>query len=263
MIDFHNHLVPGVDDGAADLDESRTALETFRAQGVHTVITTPHYPASLAARPEALASFFAALDPAWERLRALAAAEFPDLRLERGVEVNLDLPQPDLSDPRLRLAGTRFVLCEFPFMAVPPNSAQVLFDLTILGWTPVVAHPERYGNLDEALHAADEWRRAGARLQVNCGSLLGRYGPQAHRLAWGLLREGWADYLCSDYHARGTCHVAACRAELEKAGGAEQARLLSEENPARLLAGEAPLPVPPLRAEPRPFWRRLLGGGRA
>jgi protein-tyrosine phosphatase len=260
MIDFHNHLVPAVDDGAASLDDSRAALEAFQAQGVRTVVTTPHYSASTAADAKELEAFFARLDPAWESLKALAAAEFPEMRLERGVEVALDTPAPDLSDVRLRLAGTLFVLVEFPFMSVPPNATQAVFELKMRGWTPIIAHPERYSNLAEDLRAAEEWKRVGAHLQINCGSVLGRYGPQPERLAWGLLRRGLADYLGSDYHTRGAPHMAAARARLEGMGAGVQAALLLEENPARMLEGKAPRPVPPV-AERRSVWKKLFGRG--
>lgn len=260
MIDFHNHLIPGVDDGATDLDQTREALAVFREQGVRTVVATPHLKASLVDRSNALEEFLGRVDEAWEGVLALGTAEFPEMRLERGFEVMLDVPEPDLSDPRLRLAGTSSVLVEFPFMTVPPNAEGTLFALKVAGWTPVLAHPERYGNLDPEGRAAEGWRRVGARLQVNGGSLLGRYGSAAEGVAWGLLRRGWADYLCSDYHARGRCPSAEARAELERRGGAEQARLLTETNPARLLDDAPPEPVPPLRGR-RPFWKRILGRG--
>jgi protein-tyrosine phosphatase len=129
------------------------------------------------------------------------------------------------------------------------------------GWRPVLAHPERYANAAPSLADAGEWRRAGAALQVNAGSLLGRYGEGPRRIAWGLVERGWADYLCSDFHARGRCATADAAAALARAGGALQAHRLTHENPARLLAGRAPLAVPPLRPRP-PLWRRLLRPGR-
>lgn len=263
MIDFHSHLVPGVDDGAATLEETRASLAAFRDQGVTTVVTTPHLRGSETQDPGRISALLAALDGAWEGVAELAAAEFPELRLARGCEVMLDTPDPDLSDPRVRLAGTRFVLVEFPFMTVPPNVGTPLFELKMAGWTPVIAHPERYDNLDPELRGPEEWRRMGAHLQVNGGSLLGKYGAAAERTAWALLRRGYVDYLGSDYHARGTLHVAAACAALTAAGGEEQAELLLRVNPGRLLEGEAPLPVPPLRAGgSAPFWKRLFGAGR-
>lgn len=255
MIDFHNHLIPGVDDGAADAEQSAAGLALFREQGVHTAVATPHVNGSLTRAPDALAARLAELDAGWAELEATAAES--GVRVLRGAEVMLDHPAPDLSDPRLRLAGTSSVLVEFPFMNVPPNALQALFELTIAGWTPVLAHPERYGNAARDLGDAVEWRRMGAALQVNAGSLLGRYGKPAQELAWGLVEHGLASYLSSDYHARGRLPLAECRAELERRGGELQARLMMEENPRRMLDGAPPLPVPPLSA-PRPFWKRIL-----
>lgn len=260
MIDFHNHLIPGVDDGATDAAQTRAALETFREQGVMRVVCTPHVGGEITRRPAEFAGLMELLDRGWDETREVAAA-FPEMEVLRGAEVMLDTPEADLSDPRLRLAGTRFVLVEFPFMVVPPNGSRALFDIKMAGWEPVLAHPERYSNAAADFSDAEEWRRVGTRLQVNCGSLLGRYGAKPQSLAWGLLERGWADYLCSDYHARGSCPVAECRRALSARGADEQAVLLTETNPERLLAGQAPLAVPPLRAA-RPLWRRVLGLGR-
>ncbi|HEX6373478.1 MAG TPA: CpsB/CapC family capsule biosynthesis tyrosine phosphatase [Longimicrobium sp.] len=255
MIDFHNHLIPGVDDGAADAQQAAAALRTFLEQGVDTVVSTPHVNGSLTLDPAQLAERLAEIDAGWAVLEAEAASS--GVRVLRGAEIMLDVPAPDLSDPRLRLAGTSAVLVEFPFMNVPPNALQALFELKMSGWMPVLAHPERYGNAARDLSDAAEWRRVGAALQINAGSLVGRYGKPASELAWGLVERGMAAYLSSDYHARGRCPVAECRAELERRGGEHQARLLLEENPRRMLEGKPPLPVPPLLA-PRPLWKRIL-----
>lgn len=258
MIDFHSHLIPGVDDGAADVEQAAAALAAFREQGVHTAVATPHVNGSLTRTPDALAARLAEIDAGWAALEGVA--EGSGVRVLRGAEIMLDVPAPDLSDPRLRLAGTPAVLVEFPFMNVPPNALQALFELRMAGWLPVLAHPERYANASPDLADAAEWRRMGAALQVNAGSLLGRYGKTASMLAWGLVEHGLAAYLGSDYHARGRCAVAECRAELERRGGEHHARLLLEENPRRMLEGEPPLPVPPL-SQRRPFWKRILRRG--
>ena len=122
--------------------------------------------------------------------------------------------------------------------------------------TPVIAHPERYAGLLEDLEVVAEWRSAGAYLQVNGPSLIGRYGDSARDAAFALLENGWADYLSSDYHARGRSEIAAYRQILHELGGDEQVVLLTETNPGRLLADEAPLPVPVMSAK-RSLWERL------
>lgn len=257
MIDFHNHVIPGVDDGAADAAQARAALAEMGARGVRTVVATPHLSGALTMSPDALEAALAELDAGWATLQAIAA-EMPQLTVRRGAEVMLDAPAPDFSDPRVRLAGTGAVLVEFPFMTVPPHVGEVLFSIRMRGWRPVLAHPERYGNALPDLSDAEEWCRLGAHLQVNSGSLIGKYGEPARTLAWGLLERGLVSYLSSDYHARGRCLSAEARDALLARGAAEQATLLTEVNPQRLLDDQPPLPVPPL-ARRRSLLGRIFG----
>lgn len=250
VVDFHNHLIPGVDDGAVDEEEARQALRVLVAAGVDTVICSPHLEGGLLARPAAIARRLDELDAGWRRLQAVAAEdEFVGVDVLRGAEVRLDAPELDLRDARLRLAGSPFVLVEFPYFTVPPNSAEALASLAARAVQPVLAHPERY--VGTSLELAEEWRAAGARLQANGPSFLGRYGGTPRELAFGLLQRGLIDYVCSDYHARGEPCVREYITVLEEIGAEEQALLLTRSNPRRLLDGLAPLPVPPLR-RPRP-----------
>jgi len=258
MLDFHNHLMPAVDDGAVDIDESRAGLQTLQAHGVTGIITTPHLRASLTLRPRDLAGFLGVLDEAWSSLTSLAAAEFPDLRLERGVELMLDVPCPNLDDARLRLAGTSYVLAEFPSMTVPPHSTLAIRNLRQSGWTPIIAHPERYSNMPANYDLVGDWRDAGAYIQVNSGSLLGYYGPAAKRLAWNLIEAGYVDYLSSDYHSRGKCAVAGCAQLMKDRGGVALHRALTNTNPGRLVRDEPPLPATAFERELKPFWRRMI-----
>jgi protein-tyrosine phosphatase len=254
--DFHSHVIPGVDDGAASDAESAAALQAFVEQGTERLIATPHVDGSLTLRPAALAVRLAEIDAGWDRLSALARGQFPRLTIRRGAEVMLDTPEPDLSDDRLRLGGGTFVLVEFPYMSVPPRSTGVLRALAAGGVTPVIAHPERYAGMTPRSRLPAEWRGAGALLQVNAGSITGRYGTQARLNALALLEAGLADYVCSDYHARGRLPTAGARRVLVELGGAEQAELLTVTNPARLFDARKPLPVAPLRPR-RTTWDRL------
>ncbi|MDQ3389288.1 MAG: hypothetical protein M3483_07275, partial [Gemmatimonadota bacterium] len=100
------------------------------------------------------------------------------------------------------------------------------------------------------------WKEMGIHLQLNTGSLLGRYGDTARRAATELLRLGWADYLSSDYHGRGPLRMRECRELLLKRGGQRQAELLLAKNARRLLKNEPPLPVPPIDLS-RSLWNAV------
>ena len=254
MVDFHNHLVPGVDDGAQTAEEAKVALEIFRSAGVTDVVVTPHVDASLTTQPEKLRKRLSELDAGYRELEPLAAEV--GIRVARGVELLLDVPEPDLSDRRLRLAGGSFFLMEFPYMTVPPHSTRVLESLRTDSSIPIIAHPERYRGMHHDLDLAFEWRRSGALLQANAGSFLGRYGKEARVVAFELLHRGWIDYICSDYHARGSSLIGESRKLLISSGAAEQADTLMIANPVRMLRGEMPLPVSPLR-ERTTVWDRI------
>jgi protein-tyrosine phosphatase len=257
--DFHSHLIPGVDDGARTLEDTLEAVERMTLSGIRKVITTPHIDASLIRSGEPFETYMAAVDAAWGVARKGVADRFPEVDFRRGLEIMLDLPDPDLTgDERLRLGGSSFVLLEWPRLQLPPGTVEVVSRLRWSGVRPIIAHPERYLGFDRELELASEWRRVGAYLQVNYGSLVGRYGPQARALAYRLLRRGWVDYLATDFHGRS--HLKLYHREavdaLTELGGEEQISLLTVTNPQRVFRDEEPLPVPPLLRD-RTLWGRL------
>jgi protein-tyrosine phosphatase len=247
VIDFHNHLMPGVDDGAVTDEEAEAGLGFMWAEGIRALVATPHVDGSVTERPADLIQRLAELDEGWQRLCAVGAARYPQLKLYRGAEVALDAVEPDVSDERLRLAGGPFVLVEFPYMSVPPHSSRVLTHIAGRGYQPIIAHPERYANMTPESRLPAEWRSYGALLQVNAGSLSGRYGTLARANVLSLLQRGEADYLCSDYHARGHPASASAHRLLLELNAGEQADLLMRVNPQRMLDGQPPIPVTPLQ----------------
>lgn len=249
LVDVHNHLIPGVDDGARSVEESMKALGAMHEQGVRRLAATPHLDGHLTLGDRELAGRMEELDAGWERLKSAAAERFPEVEIHRGTEVMLDLPQVRLDDPRTRFAGGRYVLVEFPRLFIPTGSADVLYNLRMDGYVPIVAHPERYANLDSGdLSFLKQWRSVGARFAVNAGSLFGGFGRGASTMVRELLREGWVDLIGSDYHARPGRPLLLGQAydRLCELGGEEQARLLLSENPGRILDDGELHDVPPL-----------------
>ena len=217
----------------------------FIADGVTTVVCTPHLDASRVATAPA-AEYRAIL----EELRAAAPA---GIMLEPGWEIMLDVPGADLRAPDLALAGSNAVLVEFPRGGVPPNAAEELFRLRMSGIVPVLAHPERYFGC--TVEQAVAWRRAGAVMQLDVQAL-GGHGRTA-QVALTLLQAGVIDLFSSDNHGD-VRSLAMGREWLMQHATEEHAELLTRENARRLLAGESLLPVPPLPRRRRAR-RTLLG----
>lgn len=246
--DLHSHLVPGVDDGARTLEETLEGIQRLRDEGIRSVATTPHLDGSLTRRPDALEARLREVHLAWSPVLEEASITFPDMVFIQAFEVMLDVPDADFSDPRTRLGDTSFVLVEWPRLKVPPAAGPALARIRDAGYQVILAHPERYHGLDTGLNLPGEWREMGARLQVNYGSLVGRYGDEPRRRALTLLERGWVDLFATDYHGRPHLPVYLGRARevMDLLEGAAQFDLLSRTNPARILRGEDPLPAPPL-----------------
>lgn len=258
LADFHNHLVPAVDDGARNLEDVLGSVEKMSGEGIRSIITTPHLDGSLTLDPERLEERLREVDEAFGDAARAVERDFPDIDFQRGHEVMLDVPDVDFAEPRVRLAGTSFVLVEWPRMHLPPGTQQVLRRIREDGYRPIVAHPERYVGID--LEISRGWRDAGAYLQVNYGSLDGRYGSEARAFALRLLRGGWADYLASDFHGRpGTkLYRAEAWEHLESLEGDEALVYLCVTNPGRIFRDEEPMPVPVLPPR-RGFWAKVKG----
>jgi protein-tyrosine phosphatase len=255
MVDVHSHLVPDVDDGARDLAEAVRAVETLAAEGIRHVLTTPHLDASTISRPELFEKQQREVEEAWFRVVDACVDREPPMSFHLGREILLDTASPQLSDPRVRLNGGPYILVEFPRLNLPAGSEDVLGHISGLEFRPVVAHVERYRYQGDPVALWDEWRHAGALLQVNAASYVGRYGAIARELAWRALELGWVDLAASDYHARGRPWITQAREELTSAGGASQERALFDLNPRHLLRGEPLVAVEPLEQRRGPLSR--------
>ena len=256
LVDFHSHLVPGVDDGARDLGEAVRAVETLAAEGVRHVLTTPHLDASVIARPELFERQQLEVEEAWFSVVDACVDRDPPMSFHLGREILLDTASPQLSDPRVRLNGGPYVLVEFPRLNLPAGSEDVIGHISGLGYRPVIAHVERYLYQGDPVPLWDEWRHSGAALQVNAASYVGRYGAAARELAWRALEMGWVDLAASDYHARGRPWITQAREEITASGGTAQERLLFDGNPRSLLRGEPLEPVAALERNQGP-WSRM------
>jgi len=253
VIDLHCHLLPAVDDGSRSVAQSVKVMKEMAAQGVTDVCLTPHLRAGqLAGAPPR------SHDDAFGALKAAAP---PRPRLHRGAEVMLDRPLPVSGEDsrRCTIAGTRYILVEFPRMVALDTVSIALSRVLDLDLLPLLAHPERYTCCSP--EAVTRWRELGARMQVDATTLL---SPQSRgQRARALVAAGLADILAADNHGDDR-NIATGRKFLEAQDGAEQAELLTVLNPRAILNDKPLTAVPPV--EIRRTWvqkiRQLLEGGQ-
>lgn len=247
MIDLHSHLLPAVDDGARSVQQAVRALRYMAEQGVTDVCLTPHLLAS-----ETEAGVPHRHDAAFETLRK-AAPETP--RLHRAAEIMLDRPLPAAAagDRRLRIAGSRYVLVEFPRLIAEHAVRLALTHVAELGLVPLLAHPERYSSCSP--EAVARWRSIGARMQLDANTLLSPY-PRGER-ARALLAAGLGDIVAADNHGDERT-VAPVRAALIEQGAEDQAKLLADANPRAILDDAVTTLVEPAELK-LPFMSRIRG----
>lgn len=247
LADLHNHLVPGVDDGARSPGESLHFLKQLRAEGVTRLAVSPHLDGRLVHEAGAVRVRLERLRRAYEELLAYVAGrdDVPALSFNQEVLVpDAETARRICREEGVGLEGTSFLLIEFGF-ELGPDPVEVVEAVVGSGRLPIVAHPERYRRLEDGHVRLDEirrWKEAGAILQVNDGSVLGEYGEGIEALAWSLVSEGLVDLLSTDHHA---AHRVVSPARVgwvvAERAGADVARRLLSENPRRILAGEPPL----------------------
>jgi len=237
-VDLHCHLLPGIDDGSAELDDALRHARRLQAEGVRDVACTPHVkrdlfprvvPAELRGRVRALQS---ALEEAGLRVRVHPGGELAH-------EEALALPAGDLELIAQGPAGARWLLLECPFAGIDESFLAAAERLRDLGYGLLLAHPERAASGLERLQPLLE---RGALLQVNVCSLLGNHGLEIQDTAVGLVRAGLAFCLASDGHPGSREHTLQLGFQLLLRAGASSAQAfrLTQANPSLLLRHGVP-----------------------
>lgn len=193
--DIHCHVLPGIDDGSPDVKTSMELIERMQGWGVERIIASPHvtygtFPNTPETTAAARGELQAALDAAGNGLRLSNAAEY---RID-------DLFLKHLDRGMLMTLPGNLLLVENSFMQEPWNLDQLLFDLQVKGFRPVLVHPERYSYYYGKKDRYNAIHNGGTMFQVNLLSLAGYYGRDEKRIAEYLIEQGLVDYIGSDLH---------------------------------------------------------------
>jgi protein-tyrosine phosphatase len=231
FVDLHSHVLPAIDDGSRDLDQTRDMLKLLAAVGFSDVCATPHQKAAqyLPSADEIQAAYGAASGVRPEGLTLLLGAEnyWDDVFFQRAHARQIP-----------SYTGGKAFLVEIPPLQAPHKLEDHLFAQRAKGLLPVLAHPERYADVD-----VDRAEAIGkiAALVVDLGALAGAHGWRESRMSRKLVAAGLVHAVASDAHSQADIQQAAAGiAWLRKKIGEDAVTRLLEDNPRRILQGELP-----------------------
>lgn len=235
MIDLHSHILPNIDDGSSSAFESFIMLKEAEKAGFTDIIATPHYMAGITRQdPQSILNQI-------EEINQAAQEQGIHIKVHPGEEI---YATPDLiellkSDKLINMGSSKNILVEFAIHDKPKFMENLLFELCNLGYTPIIAHPERYIYVQNKIELVSEWQNMGAKIQCNYGSLIGRYGHAPLKVVVKLLKNKQVDYMGSDCHSAGSVYddMFDVMKKLEKiVDDQEYLKVITTDNAKRLLA---------------------------
>jgi protein-tyrosine phosphatase len=254
MVDLHCHILPGLDDGPATMEESMAMAESAMADGITHVVATPH----------ASSRYF--FDFAHvRRLRDELQAKFSHrLKIASGCDFHLNPENLESlrKDPRPYCINQRdFLLLEFNEFSIPPSMDRTLHEIQLAGVQPVITHPERNGILRSRPERLKKWVRQGCFAQVTGGALTGGFGAGAQQDALRWIGEGLIHFVASDAHntrSRPLRLQPAYNVVVDRFGE-EKASALFQDNPFAAFEGRQLPHVPEIEEElPPPRRKRFF-----
>ena len=197
MIDIHSHVLYDMDDGAEDFDTSVDMCIDAYENGCRTLVLTPHF-----IDYRTLSDFVEERNDRIHTLRKVLSAERVPLKILSGAELFLSdkiFKAPNLDS--LTINDTKYMLCEMPLGPFDTRHVTMWFEeLFDRGYTPILAHPERYYEFHQDYSLIDELIELGVLFQVNLDSLIGANGPEAQSMSVHMVRRGIAHFIASDAH---------------------------------------------------------------
>lgn len=235
MIDIHCHILYSIDDGAEDFQASINMAEVAECNGTKAIIATPHCNIPDMHEEYDKPIILDRVNCLNEKLRSIGS----DLRIYTGSEIFAtgDVVEKLKSGQLLTLNDSVYTLIEFDFYEHPASVFVKLEAICSEGFVPVVAHPERYAFVKDDDTAIDRLKKMGCLVQLNKGSICGRFGKEVALSAHRMLVKEQADFVASDAHSPVIRTPVLCEAYsmVEELCSADYAELLFKINPAKVL----------------------------
>lgn len=196
FVDIHSHLLPGIDDGAKDIDTSIALILKMVSYGIKNFITTPHvlgnvYPNSTAVIKEKLTVV----------QKELEKREIKGISIQAAAEYMLDEEFSALLEQKdILVLKDNYILVEMSYFSAPMNLYELLFNIQLKGYKPVLAHPERYNFYHSDFKSYYKLKQAGCLFQLNLLSLTDQYGKGVQKISEKLLKENLYDFVGTDTH---------------------------------------------------------------
>ena len=196
FVDIHSHLLPGIDDGAKDIDTSIALILKMASYGIKNFITTPHvlgnvYPNSTAVIKEKLVVV----------QKELKKREIKGISIQAAAEYMLDEEFSALLEQKdILVLKDNYILVEMSYFSAPMNLYELLFKIQLKGYKPVLAHPERYNFYHSDFKSYYKLKQAGCLFQLNLLSLTDQYGKGVQKISEKLLKENLYDFVGTDTH---------------------------------------------------------------
>ena len=191
--DMHSHLIPGIDDGAPDLEASINMLKKLYQLGYQKIITTPHIMSDFYKNTPDI------ITKGCEAVKAELKRKAIPIELHSAAEYYVDFDfEQKIGKKKLLTFGDNFILIEFSFMEAPVNFLNIIFKLQLEGYKVILAHPERYSFMKKKDY--EDLISRGVFLQLNLLSLIGYYSTPIQKQAEWLIAQNMISFVGTDCH---------------------------------------------------------------
>ena len=198
FVDIHNHILPGIDDGAKNVQESIDLIRGFKELGITNMVATPHIMSNL--YPNTKETITSSLDLLTNEL---LANDLKDISIEAAAEHMIDDSFKELLEQgEVMSMRKQYLLVEMSYLQPSINFDDAIKSIMKKGFFPILAHPERYGYWHTNKANYSKYKKKGVQYQLNLLSLSDYYGPEVQRMALYLLDHGLIDYIATDIHRR-------------------------------------------------------------